>query len=215
MAAAEGHGATVSFLGHLKRKKKTKHRDHAPPLAQDPLPVPPPPPPDQDDDDDGDDETTWPDTRPSGSTAVDYTFLTQALDAHRDVQHVHLTEATIKAKGFRTLQQLICDERLLLAHTLQHKIEAFLASTTATTDHNPNTAWTRHAMALPSTRCRLQVLQQRVAVIHQAFQLLASHDGWTFAQKLFGVTTHYRLCDDGSLTVRLQGELKGCSVRPM
>ena len=42
---------------------------------------------------------------------------------------------------------------------------------------------------------------------------LGSLDGWTFAQKLLGVTTHYKLHrEDGSITIRIQGELSGCSV---
>lgn len=42
---------------------------------------------------------------------------------------------------------------------------------------------------------------------------LGSLDGWTFAQKLLGVTTHYKLHrEDGSITIRIQGELTGCSV---
>jgi len=42
---------------------------------------------------------------------------------------------------------------------------------------------------------------------------LGSLDGWTFAQRLLGVTTHYKLHrEDGSITIRIQGELTGCSV---
>jgi hypothetical protein len=68
-------------------------------------------------------------------------------------------------------------------------------------------------MAHPTTRARLENLNRRVAACHEAFRLLASHDGWTYAQTHFGVTTHYRIEeDDKSLTVRLQGELRGCSV---
>ena len=42
---------------------------------------------------------------------------------------------------------------------------------------------------------------------------LGSLDGWTFAQRLLGVTTHYKLHrEDGSITIRIQGELTECSV---
>jgi hypothetical protein len=34
-------------------------------------------------------------------------------------------------------------------------------------------------------------------------------EGWTLAQTLFGVTTFYRREDDGSLSMKLEGELKG------
>lgn len=46
--------------------------------------------------------------------------------------------------------------------------------------------------------------------VHSAF---GSLEGWTFAQRLLGVTTHYKLHkEDGSITIRIQGELTGCSV---
>lgn len=103
MAAAEGRvsaatTASSSFsFRHLKRKKKKQHHPHPKLQAAQPVPPPPPPPPsDQDNNDDGDDERTWLDTRPSGSSAVDYTFLTQTLDAYKNVEHVHVTEATVK-----------------------------------------------------------------------------------------------------------------------
>jgi hypothetical protein len=38
-------------------------------------------------------------------------------------------------------------------------------------------------------------------------------EDWKFAQTFFGITTHYRINEeDRSLTVRLQGELRDCSV---
>jgi len=213
-------------------------------------------------DDDDDDIGIWPDatnicqsagasssSSSRSSLPINYEFLTQTLDAGEDVEHINIEECNVR-HAFRNLQRLICDERLLLAHTLLLKLDAYLlssspaAATVATaatataaaaveaeaaaapititsggsssqarSSSQRNTDWVRIAMSHPNTRARLENLNRRVHACHEAFRLLASHDGWTYAQTHFGVTTHYRIEeDDGSLTVRLQGELKGCSV---
>jgi hypothetical protein len=40
-------------------------------------------------------------------------------------------------------------------------------------------------------------------------QDMVDNDNWTLAQTIFGITTYYRREDDGSLSVKIEGELKG------
>jgi len=46
----------------------------------------------------------------------------------------------------------------------------------------------------------------------QARKNLLDNDGWSYAQTYFGISTHYRNEDDGTLSVKLDGELAGMSL---
>jgi len=46
----------------------------------------------------------------------------------------------------------------------------------------------------------------------QARKNLLDSDGWSYAQTYFGISTHYRNEDDGTLSVKLDGELAGMSL---
>lgn len=190
--------------------------------------------------DDDNDLNNWPDGGDlhnvecqGNRNSINYTFFSRNLDAVADVQHLTLTETNVQ-KAFRNLQCLVCDERLLLAHTLWHKLISFLGVTEAgvaapetglsecskgvfpspsrISPPTPNTDSVRQAMAHPQTRARLESLDRRVNACVEALDLFASETGWVFAQKYFGVSTHYRMEEDGTLTVRLRADLEECSV---
>ena len=52
-------------------------------------------------------------------------------------------------------------------------------------------------------------LQQRARLFQKAKECLTVDDDWTLAQTLFGVTTYYRREEDGTLSIKLLGELRG------
>jgi hypothetical protein len=51
--------------------------------------------------------------------------------------------------------------------------------------------------------------QKRAPLFLQCRDNMDESEGWTLAQTLFGVTTYYRRESDGSLSIKLEGELKG------
>jgi hypothetical protein len=53
----------------------------------------------------------------------------------------------------------------------------------------------------------LDNLLVRVAATHDVLKTGEVDDSWILGAHLFGVTTHYKLSDDGLLTVRLEGVL--------
>jgi hypothetical protein len=52
-------------------------------------------------------------------------------------------------------------------------------------------------------------LVKRAKLFQKAKESLTVDDDWTLAQTLFGVTTHYRRESDGTLSIKLLGELSG------
>jgi hypothetical protein len=49
-------------------------------------------------------------------------------------------------------------------------------------------------------------------MFRKAKQNLEVNDDWTLAQTLFGVTTHYRREEDGSLSIKMEGRLEGTAL---
>mmetsp|Transcript_50952 Transcript_50952/g.75588 ORF Transcript_50952/g.75588 Transcript_50952/m.75588 type:complete len:1124 (-) Transcript_50952:484-3855(-) len=52
-------------------------------------------------------------------------------------------------------------------------------------------------------------LVKRAILFQKAKENLTVDDDWTFSQTTFGVTTHYRREEDGTLSIKLEGGLKG------
>ena len=55
-------------------------------------------------------------------------------------------------------------------------------------------------------------MQNRCRIFRRAQQNLNETSDWTLASSLFGVKTYYRREDDGSLSLKLEGELKDCPL---
>ena len=53
----------------------------------------------------------------------------------------------------------------------------------------------------------INLMKERVSLCNDALQLTNEtiSDSWIYGVSLFGVTTHYQLCEDGSLLLRLEG----------
>ena len=52
-------------------------------------------------------------------------------------------------------------------------------------------------------------LQNRARILRRAQEDLNVDEGWTYASHHFGITTYYRKEEDGSLSVKLEGEVSG------
>lgn len=62
---------------------------------------------------------------------------------------------------------------------------------------------------LRENKPELDLLKKRAPLLIKARDNMDESEGWTLAQTLFGVTTYYRREEDNSLSVKLEGELKG------
>jgi hypothetical protein len=75
------------------------------------------------------------------------------------------------------------------------------------------------AFGEPAFQRDLNRLRSRVKEVKQSLRDLESDEGWIFAQTFMGVTTHYQYNDNGSVRVRLEGNVEGCQafdlVRPL
>lgn len=152
-------------------------------------------------------EATSPSRRsgPAVEEPVNYKFLTSHIVAS-ELDNMPINEDTCQ-KLMDDIKLLIADERLLVAERLWDKLEQWLDKS-----YGENSRRVKRELAKPEMVKLLKDLRDKVEICHQAFRDLGSDDSWRFAQEYWGITTHYRTKDDGSLTVRLQGELSGSSV---
>mmetsp|Transcript_5439 Transcript_5439/g.8929 ORF Transcript_5439/g.8929 Transcript_5439/m.8929 type:complete len:896 (+) Transcript_5439:182-2869(+) len=56
-------------------------------------------------------------------------------------------------------------------------------------------------------RVTLDTLEKKAALFKRALDELQKNDDWIFSQTLFGVTTYYRKEADGSLSIKMEGQL--------
>lgn len=62
---------------------------------------------------------------------------------------------------------------------------------------------------LRANKEELDQLMKRAPLLARSRDNMDEKEGWTLAQTLFGITTYYRREKDGSLSIKVEGELKG------
>lgn len=124
--------------------------------------------------------------------------------------------------------RLIKDERHLAAHSLYRDVmERIHAANEESTEKKPKRL---HLKMSPSKKKNnndkgkdiekatqvlserqdiLEKLEERCNMFRQAKVNLDQEEGWTLASKLFGVTTHYRREENGTLSMKIEGKMEG------
>ena len=127
--------------------------------------------------------------------------------------------------------RLIEDERYLSAETLHQSIRDRIQRDTDDDDiakkhksspkrkrrqkNSTKASEERNAMALQllnENEETIKMMLNRSRLFKRAKNNLDVNDDWTLAQTLFGVTTYYRREADGSLSVKLEGQVDDCSL---
>ncbi|CAB9511255.1 expressed unknown protein [Seminavis robusta] len=144
--------------------------------------------------------------------------------------------STSVSKDLRRVSNFIEDERHLVAYELYrnvkprwealiHEKRGYDAAATEKANEKKGRAWMKKGAneeekfdlkefeaanaIFQKHKEKFALLMKRAPLLLECRDNMDQSEGWTLAQTLFGVTTCYRREDDGSLSIKLDGELKG------
>lgn len=135
-------------------------------------------------------------------------FALIALSCASDVwTHAISVRVYVCVQLFDRLLKLADKARTLEARNVLQQIEQLMHDNQDLVDHDPELS-ALQTMLHRDYRALTQKIRDQAAEVDEALQDLGGGDDWQHATTLFGVETSYKMGDEGSIWVKLEGEMQ-------